>query len=219
MLLWSNQRSFFRRFHVILIRLSYSDHVAYISFIFLLPSFLPFAMKFILSLLDEKFPLSEFKCQNSNNNNADDSMRENWEGKMSWDRRKNVKRKVFKRKIFSVTKLLCCHVDCEKLCVPYFYSRDEEEKESFVILDIIYWFIIITENETWSKAPLHLSLWLVLFWSIVSCLACKFILVFLPVFASWSFCYVKQIFVERIFEINYVRKYEVCDFTCQVSIL
>lgn len=54
MLLWSNQRSFFSRFHVILIRLSYSDHVAYISFIFLLPSLLPFAMKSILFLLDEK---------------------------------------------------------------------------------------------------------------------------------------------------------------------
>lgn len=116
---------FFWRFHAILIRLSYSDHVAYISFIFLLPSLLPFAMKPMLSLLDEKFPLSEFKCQNSNNNNADDTMKEKekcqeTEGKMSYGN-------FFKGK-FSVTKLLCCHVDGEKLCVPYFHSRNERRK-------------------------------------------------------------------------------------------
>jgi hypothetical protein len=104
-------RSFFRRFCVILIELSYSDHVSYISFIFLR---LPFC--------HEIHPIfygagSVFKCQQLPNNNK--------AGKMSERRKEKCHTEKFlkeneKKKKFSVTKLLCCHVDGEKLYVPHF---------------------------------------------------------------------------------------------------
>lgn len=105
---------------MILIKLLYSDHVAYISFIFLLLFHLRFVMKFILSLR-QRFPLSLHAVVKCHNNNADDTVKE-----------ENVRRakekchtEVLKQKeeYFSVTELLCCHVDGEKLCVPYFHSR------------------------------------------------------------------------------------------------
>lgn len=69
---------------MILIELSYSDHVPYISFIF-----------FRLPFCHETHPIfygegSVFKCQNSSNNNADDTLKE--------ENVRRGKRKSFKEK-------------------------------------------------------------------------------------------------------------------------
>lgn len=101
---------------MILISLSYSDHVAYISFIFLLPSFrftfchaihpLSFAWQSFARFRPGPSPLYlNAKTATNDDNSADDAMKE-----------KNVKREVLKetKDFFGRAELFCCRVDGEK---------------------------------------------------------------------------------------------------------
>lgn len=150
MLLRSNQKLFGG--FVILIKLEYSDHVAYISFIFLRLFHLrnheihPSIFHLGPAFKYHKQPTTAI---------ADDTrwrrrITPGGEGEMS-------RRKVFKKEgKFSVTKLLCCHVDGEKLCVPYFHSprlepRGEETKNFFRAWHFRHYLLIYHYNRKWDQ--------------------------------------------------------------------
>lgn len=102
-------------------------------------------MKFILSFMAG----SVFKCQNSS------QQQQYGCGEMSGGKKEKCHKENFlkrkRKKKFSVTKLLCCHVDGEKLCVPHFPNSRQElrEDKNFLSFWTIYWFII--KNWKWDE--------------------------------------------------------------------
>lgn len=157
--------------------LLYSDHVAYISFIFirlsslyLLPlpwnpsRYLVFRVKIFHS------GPSVFKCQHQQKQQRqqqgelDDTLKETKSVRRQKEKchiRKVFKTQDNKKKRRSDSKffghkiiMLSCRwwrIVCPTLPFWEGAASGEGRKKFLVILDIIYWFIIINENETWSK--------------------------------------------------------------------
>lgn len=165
--------------------LPYSDHVAYISFIFIrLSNFSTSTFYHCHEIyLDISFfgwkistqvllYLNANNISRNNNNNGKASLTTRWRRqKVSGDRRKNVifgkfsklrttrKRRRSGSKFFG-HKIIMLSCRWWKIVCPTLPSwegaaSEEGRKKFLVILNIIYWFIIINENETWSKVFLH----------------------------------------------------------------
>lgn len=100
---------FLSNFHILITSRTYRSF----SFVYL------FVMKFILSFMAR---LSLSLYLNAKIATTATMLTIRWRRKCQEGEERNVIRKSFKRKKkkFLVTKLLCCHVDGEKLCVPYF---------------------------------------------------------------------------------------------------
>lgn len=99
-----------------------------------------------------------------------------------------------------------------KIVWPIFRGTAREMRNFSVTLDVIYWFIIITENEArsflFTMSPVFLSPRR----SPASCLACKFIVL---LFSFFRFCLVRRTVEEGFGEFNYECRGWVDSFQCE----
>lgn len=165
---------------------SYPNHVAYISFIFLSisaprnPSYLlPFGSACI------QMPRQKPKRQLLTTR---------------WRRRRRGRWKVFRMSPVA-EKIIMLSCRWWKIVWPIFRGTAREMRNFSVTLDVIYWFIIITENEArsflFTMSPVFLS---PPRRSPASCLACKFIVL---LFSFFRFCLVRRTVEEGFGEFNY----------------